>query len=170
MAEKTLAELGLIEQLRLEKGASEFIREIVATVREPLVVLDIGLKVIFANKSFYHTFKVGPEETIGRVIYDLGNRQWNIPKLRQLLEDILPKNTTLENFKVEHNFETIGQKTMLLNARRIPRPPKKPVIVFSNLGNTSDIDRARDLGADDYLVKASLSPNQVVEKIRKHLR
>ena len=92
---------------------------IVETVREPLIVLDADLRVISANKSFYRSFKVNPKETQGRLIYDLGNRQWNIPKLRKLLEDILPKSTTIENYEIEHDFKTIGPKTMLLNARRL---------------------------------------------------
>ena len=130
MPKKTLKELDLIEQLRLDKEAREYARDIIATIREPLIVLDIDLKIVLANKSFYQTFKVNPEETIGQFIYDLGNGQWNIPKLRQLLEDILPKNNTFENFEVRHNFETIGQKIMLLNARRIPQPPAKPKIIL----------------------------------------
>ncbi len=90
---------------------------IIATVRQPLLMLDADLKIISGNKAFYQAFKVNPEETIGQFIYDLGNRQWNIPKLRQLLEEILPKNYTIENYEVEHDFEAIGSKTMLLNAR-----------------------------------------------------
>jgi len=113
------AEFGSIRQLRIEKSAREYAEEIIATVREPLLVLDIGLKVIFANKSFYQTFKVDSEETIGRFIYDLGDGQWDIPKLRKLLGDILPKDEAFDDYEVEHTFETIGRKTMLLNARQI---------------------------------------------------
>ncbi len=94
---------------------------ILGSVREPLVVLDSGLKVIKANDSFYRTFKVTREETEGSLMYDLGNRQWNIPRLRELLEDILPHNSTFHDFEVEHTFETIGHKIMHLNARRIYR-------------------------------------------------
>jgi signal transduction histidine kinase len=75
--------------------------------------------VVSANRTFYEIFKVTHEKTLGRYIYDLGNRQWDIPSLRQLLEDILPKNTKFENFEVDHEFPTIGRRTMLLNARRI---------------------------------------------------
>jgi len=96
---------------------------IVATIREALVLLDADLRVITANHSFYTMFKVKPEETERQCIYDLGNRQWNIPKLRMFLEDILLKHTKFENFEVEHNFETIGRKTMLLNARKICNEP-----------------------------------------------
>jgi PAS domain-containing protein len=87
------------------------------SIREPLVVLDSNLKVLKANLSFYRTFKVKPEETDGISIYDLGNRQWDIPKLRELLEDILPQNSIFNDFEVEHDFLTIGRKVMHLNAR-----------------------------------------------------
>lgn len=123
-------ELDLIGRLKVEKEAREYAEEIIATVREPLLVLDINLKVLLANKVFYQIFKVNPEETIGRFIYDLGNGQWDIPKLRRLLENILPKKNIFEDYEVKHSFETIGEKTMLLNARCIPRPPKKPQIIL----------------------------------------
>ena len=93
--------------------------DIVETVREPLIVLDSDLRVLSANRSFYNSFRVTPEETIGNLIYDLGNRQWDIPRLRTLLEDILPKNNKFDDYEVEHIFSNIGHKIMLLNARRI---------------------------------------------------
>ncbi|MGH9896520.1 MAG: sensor histidine kinase, partial [bacterium] len=77
------------------------------------------MKVVSANRSFYQSFKVTPEEAQGRLLYELGNRQWDIPKLRELLEEVLPKNTSVNDFEVEHAFETIGRRIMLLNARRI---------------------------------------------------
>ncbi len=94
---------------------------ILGSVREPLMVLDSGFKVIRANDSFYRSFKVSREETEGSLIYDLGNRQWDIPRLRELLEDILPHNSAFHDFEVEHTFEAIGNKIMHLNARRIYR-------------------------------------------------
>ena len=109
---------------RMEVAVREALRyaeSIVETVREPLVVLNVDLKILSANRSFYNTFKVTPDETVGNFIYDLGDRQWNIPKLRTLFEDILPKNTKFDNFEVEHEFPIIGRKIMLLNARRIYR-------------------------------------------------
>jgi signal transduction histidine kinase len=112
------------ERKRAEIAAQEtrrYAESIVETVREPLMVLDADLKVLSANRSFYNTFKVIPGETIGNFIYDLGSRQWDIPRLRILLEDILPKNTKFDNFEVEHNFPIIGHKIMLLNACRIYR-------------------------------------------------
>jgi PAS domain S-box-containing protein len=101
--------------------AREYAENIVDTVHKPLVVLDSDLKIITANTSFYDTFLVSPEETIGNFIYDLGNRQWDIPKLRVLLEDILPKETVFNGYEVEHDFQEIGRKTILLNAREILR-------------------------------------------------
>ncbi|MHB1117359.1 CheR family methyltransferase [Sideroxydans sp.] len=92
---------------------------IVNTVREPLVVLDGGLKVVSASRSFYQHFKVSEQETVGQLIYDLGNRQWNIPDLRKLLENILPENRSFDDFAVEHDFPVIGHHKMMLNARRI---------------------------------------------------
>lgn len=97
----------------------EIFNNILGSVREPLVLLDPDLKVVNANQSFYKAFRVKPHETEGVLIYDLGNRQWNIPKLRELLEDILPQNTVFNDFEVTHDFETIGPKIMHLNARRI---------------------------------------------------
>jgi PAS domain S-box-containing protein len=101
--------------------ARRYAESIVETVRGPLLVLDADLKIIFANHNFFTTFKVNPDETIGSFIYDLGNKQWNIPKLRELLEDILPKKEAFDNFEVAHKFKDIGQKIMLLNARQIYR-------------------------------------------------
>jgi len=101
------------------KDASELTENILNTVRESLLILDKDLMVISANRSFYDSFKVTPAETVGNLIFALGNKQWDIPKLRTLLEDILPKNTEFENYEVEHEFLSIGRKVMLLNARLI---------------------------------------------------
>jgi PAS domain S-box-containing protein len=101
------------------REAREYAESIIETVREPLVVLDTNLRVISVNHSFYETFKVIPEETEGKLIYDLGNRQWNISKLRVLLEEILPRDNQFQNFEVDHVFPIIGRKIMLLNARQI---------------------------------------------------
>jgi len=112
----------MTERKRAEQAvqeAREYAENIVETVREPLVVLDTDLRVMSVNHSFYQTFKVTPEETKGKLIYDLGNRQWNISKLRVLLEEIIPRDNQFQNFEVDHEFPTIGRKIMLLNARQI---------------------------------------------------
>ncbi|MBC8140152.1 MAG: SpoIIE family protein phosphatase [Armatimonadetes bacterium] len=105
-----------------DEQARDFARSIVATVREPLLVLDGTLHVTFANRSFYTSFGVAPEETDGRLLYELGNGQWDIPALRHLLEEIIPQNNAISDFSVTHTFESIGTRTMLLNARKIRRP------------------------------------------------
>src|SRR6185369_6328917 len=103
------------------QDAREYAESIVETVREPLVVLDSHLKILTANHSFYDTFKVMPEETIGNFIYDLGNGQWDIPRLRVLFEEILPNDTAFNGYEVDHVFPGIGRKIILLNARQILR-------------------------------------------------
>jgi PAS domain S-box-containing protein len=113
------------DRRRLEReiaDARAYAENIVATVREPLVVLDAELRVRSASRSFYRTFHGTPEETEGRYLYDLGNGQWDIPRLRAQLEEILPQNGHFDDFEVEHTFPTIGRRAMLLNARRIHRP------------------------------------------------
>ncbi len=103
---------------------------IIRTVRGPLLVLNQDLRIISANEAFYNAFKVAPNDTEKRLLYDLGNRQWNIPKLRVLLEEILPEKNTIEDFVVEHDFRDIGQKTMLLNARTLRQGPDKTSLIL----------------------------------------
>jgi two-component sensor histidine kinase len=92
---------------------------IVDAIREPLLVLDPDLRVIAASRSFYRTFAVMPRKTEGRLLFELGDGQWNIPGLRKLLEDIIPRRRTVEAYEVEHEFPSIGRRVMLLNARRV---------------------------------------------------
>lgn len=109
-----------------------YIQTVVDTVREPFLILDEELKVISANRTFYAFFQVTPEETEGKRVYDLGTGQWNIPKLKILLEDILPKNTFFDDFKVEHTFPNIGYKIMILNARRIYKDGEtRPIMLLA---------------------------------------
>jgi PAS domain S-box-containing protein len=122
-----------LKDKRVEQALTElreYAENIVATVREPLVVLDGDLRVVSTNHSFYEAFAVKPEETEGQFVYDLGNRQWNIPRLRELLEEIIPKNNTFEGFQMEHDFPTIGRRIMLLNARRIPTEADKTRLIL----------------------------------------
>ena len=97
----------------------ELAEKIVDTVREPLLILHQDLRVQSANRAFYDTFEVEPAATDGRLVYDLGHGQWDIPVLRRLLSEILPDNDFFEDFEVEHDFPTIGHRVMLLNGRRV---------------------------------------------------
>jgi PAS domain S-box-containing protein len=141
--EKAEIERKRVEQALLE--AREYAENIEETVREPLLVLDADLRVVSANRSFYQAFKVTPEEAEGQFIYDLGNRQWEIPRLRELLEEILPENTTFENFEVEHDFLTIGRRVMLLNARRIYREANKTQLILLAIEDVTERKEAERL-------------------------
>ena len=110
--------------------ARELAENIVDTVREPLLVLDSNLQVVSANRAFYSYFQVTISETVGRKIYDLGDRQWNIPALRELLEIILPRDKTVEGYVVSHDFPNIGHKVIMLNARRIISKTSAPSLIF----------------------------------------
>jgi len=144
--------------------AWEYAESIVATVREPLLVLDADLRVITANKSFYQTFQVTPEKTENRLLYDIGDRQWDIPKLRELLEKILPKNTVFNDFEIEYDFPTIGRRTMLLNARRIYREGNKTQTILLAIEDITERKKAEGnfrletakLNAVNYLLQETL--------------
>jgi two-component system CheB/CheR fusion protein len=118
--------------------ARELAEGIVDTVREPLVVLDSELKVISANRSFYRDFRVTPEKTVGNQIYELGNRQWNIAKLRELLETILPRDRSFEGYVVEHDFPVIGRRKMRLNARRITGKTSGAQLILLAMDDVTD--------------------------------
>jgi PAS domain-containing protein len=96
-----------------------YAQNIVDTMRKPLLILDTTLRVRSANRAFYRTFHVSPGENEGRLNYELGNGQWDIPELRTLLEDIVPKSSVFDGFELEHNFPAIGRSVMLLNARKL---------------------------------------------------
>jgi chemotaxis protein methyltransferase CheR len=110
---------GIREQFTAIADAWALAQGIVDTVREPVLVLDAELRVIAASRSFYLAFKVNPEDTQGRLLYALGAGQWDIPKLRVLLENIIPEHGVMEGYEVEHEFPDLGQRTMCLNARQV---------------------------------------------------
>ena len=130
----TMKELegSLQEKEASAQKARELAEDIIATVREPLLVLDSDFKVIKANPSFYRAFQVTAEQTEKQVLYELGNGQWDIPELRRLLDKVLPKNSIINDFAVEHEFPSIGKKKMLLNARSIiQQTPNKRLILLA---------------------------------------
>jgi signal transduction histidine kinase len=112
--------------------ARDYAEAIVETVREPLVVLDGDLRVITANRSFYKIFHVNKKDTEFKPIYKLGNGQWNNPKLRLLLEKILPDKTFFQDFELEHEFPIIGKRTVLMNARKVvQKNHNEPMILLA---------------------------------------
>lgn len=126
------------ERVRQERN---YAQAIVRTVRTPLVVLNADLRVETASQSFYRDFEVTQKETEGRLIYELGNRQWDISALRQLLEDILPKQTFVVDYEVTHDFENIGTRTMLLSANRLESREDTPELILLNILDVTERER-----------------------------
>ena len=116
---------------------------IVDTIRQPLLILTGGLRVQSANRAFYKAFQVDPEETEGNLIYRLGNRQWDIPRLRELLSQVLPQAGTVEDFEVDHVFEEIGQRIMLVSARLLPRAGAREALVLVAIEDVTEHRRSR---------------------------
>jgi PAS domain S-box-containing protein len=128
---------------RAVQDALDFAEGIIATLREPfLVVLDKDLRVVRANRSFQNAFQVSPEETENRYVYELGNRQWDIPRLRTLLEEVLPQNHAFHDFEVEHDFPKIGRRIMLLNARRVRGPTDSRELILLAIEDVTERRRA----------------------------
>lgn len=132
-------------------------RAIIDTIREPLVVLDTDLRVLVASPSFYNAFKVLPSDTEGRLIYELGNGQWNIPALRGLLKGVIPDHATVDAFEVEHDFPTIGRRTMVLSSREIryENGKKKSLVTIYDVTDRRKLeaDRERLILQKDLLLK-----------------
>ena len=124
--------------------AQEYTESIVETIREPLIVLTPDLRVISANRSFYETFHVAPKETEGQFLYSIGDHAWDIPSLRELLEEIIPRNTCFNDFEVDHVFPIIGRKRMLLNARRIHREGKGTEMILLAFEDITEQKQSED--------------------------
>jgi chemotaxis protein methyltransferase CheR len=119
---------------------------IVNTIPEPFLVLDESFHVLAASRSFYETFKVDPEETHGCTLYGLGDGQWDIPALRLLLETIIPEQTEMDGFEVEHDFPRLGRRTMLLNARKVryaDSPNETILLAFSDVTLRRTVEREK---------------------------
>jgi two-component system, chemotaxis family, CheB/CheR fusion protein len=126
------------------KRGLDFAEAVIETMRQPLVILNKDLRVARANKAFYDTFQAARKETEGRLIYDLGDGQWNIPSLRELLQDILAVNSSFRDFEVTHEFERVGRKVMLLNACEVFDPNTKAPSIVLAIEDTTDRRRAEN--------------------------
>ena len=118
--------------------ALDFAESIIATLREPFVVLNRDLRVKMANRSFFESFHVSKEETENRLVYELGDGQWDIPLLRTLLNEVLSNSHPIHDFEVEHNFPDIGQRAMLLNARKFPPESSNPQLILLAIEDVTD--------------------------------
>jgi two-component system CheB/CheR fusion protein len=127
------------EQRALE--AQLYAESIVETVHEPLIVPDSALRVKSANRSFYETFQVFEPATVGKVLYEFGNREWDIPELRSLLTEILPNRKSVKDFQVEHDFPGLGRRVMLLNARQIDGQQEPATLILLSI---EDITESRE--------------------------
>ena len=135
------------------EDARRYAESIVETVRELFLVMDADLKIISANRNFYRAFKVIPGETIGSFIYDLGNKQWDIPMLRGHLEEVISENIAFDDFEVAHDFQDIGHKIMLLNARRIDRKDtgaKMILLVIEDITEHKQAEEALQENSEKY--------------------
>lgn len=149
-----------------------YIKTVVDVVREPVLILDKDLRVMAANDPFYQTFKVAPVDTAGKIIYGLGNGQWDIPDLRKLLEDILPKNTFFKGFQVAHEFPFIGKKVMILNARQIHFNSSSalfPPIILLAIEDITEIMAVAESLAN-HTKKFELQLTNRTEKLEVHIK
>ncbi|QEC80365.1 PAS domain S-box protein [Mucilaginibacter ginsenosidivorax] len=152
--QQEIMESQIRERTKSLRESEDYLSSIVQTVRESLVVLNPDFKVLSVNDHFLKTFKVTKEETEGKLLYELGNGQWNIPKLKELLENILPTNNPVEEFEVEHDFPHIGKKLMLLNAHRVELEGQykdRILIAIEDITDRREIERRKD----DFLSIAS---------------
>jgi signal transduction histidine kinase/CheY-like chemotaxis protein len=140
-----------------------YAQDIVATVREPLLMLDTSLRVRSANRAFYQTFKVSAEETENRLIYELGNGQWDIPALRTLLEDVIPTSSVFNDFELEHTFPSIGRRVMLLNGRKLRAGSHDELLVLA----MEDVTERRRAEAE--LTAIETYAQNIVDTVREPL-
>jgi len=131
--------------LTAAEEARDYAEALVETVREPLVVLDSDLRIKRATSSFYETFQVTREETEGRFLYDLGNGQWNVPRLRELLGDALFRNTPFQELEIWHDFPVLGTRTMRINGRRIPLGEGEPRLVLMAIEDVTERKEAAEV-------------------------
>ncbi len=153
----------MITTLQAIEDAQTLAQAIVNTIHEPFLVLDARLRVVAASRSFYQTFQVDPEHTHGRLLYALGEGQWDIPALRVLLETIIPQDTAMDDFEVSHDFPGLGQRTMLLNARMVIYETSRDttiLLAFTDVTARRAIERekGRVAGADRRTAAAEADP------------
>ena len=141
---------------------SEFAENIINTIPDLLLILDEDFRVIKASRSFYEFFKVTYNEAIGNLIYDLGSRQWDIPRLKELLETILPEKKNYDNYEVEHDFPVIGKRIILLNARTIDAGAEKEKSILLYINDITEQKNAQKESEEKYLKAFQTSPHGVI--------
>lgn len=159
---------------RLWQRSWTYIKTVVDVAREPMLILDQDLRVMAANEPFYETFGVSAKDTGGKVVYELGNGQWDIPALRTLLSEILSKDTFFKGFQVAHDFPTIGRKVVILNARQIhiagdvgPAEDFPPIILLAMEDVTEMMVVAESLSKHATQIEQTL--NARAQKMELHI-
>jgi len=163
-----------IDELKKTAGIAAAARDhaeaVVETVREPLLTLTADLRVREANDAFYQTFAVTPKETIGELVYELGDGQWDFPELRSLLEQVLPGDRGFANLEMERDFPRVGHRIMLLNARRVREQQGQPSILLAINDATERRHRERlstSLNNISATISTTLELDQVLEQVLK---
>jgi two-component sensor histidine kinase len=156
-------------QLQRIEDAQTLAEAIVDTIHEPFIVLDAQFRVLAASRSFYETFDVDPEHTIGSLLYGLGDGQWDIPALRVLMETIIPEQVAMDGFEVDHDFPGLGRRIMLLNARKVlyeTSPDTTILLAFTDI----TARRAIELEKEELLAETEvlLRQNQVLLQELQH--
>lgn len=171
----------VIERVRASIGADfvdhfwekswTYIKTVVDVVHEPVLILDKDLRVMAANESFYRVFQVEEKDTEQQIVYELGNGQWNIPALRKLLENVLPKNTFFKGFEVAHEFPLIGHKTMILNARQIhvKEDVAFPPIILLAIEDVTEMMNVAEMLAS-YTKQSEAKTGERIEKLEVYIK
>ncbi len=126
------------------REALSYAGEILATLREPFLVLDRELRIMTANSAYYQVFHASDGETVGRLLYEIGDGQWDIPALRVLLGQAMPKAIAVHDFEVEHDFPEIGPRSLLLNARRFPPDGEHPMLILLAMQDVTERKKSED--------------------------
>jgi two-component sensor histidine kinase len=157
------------EQFTNAADACALAQSIVDTVREPVVVLDKGLRVVAASSSFYSAFMVSPEETQGRLLYALGDGQWDIPRLRVLLEKIIPEHGVMKDYEVEHEFPNLGNRIMRLNARQVVYEKGADTAILLGIEDITERHKL-ELQKDELLRQKDILLDEIQHRIANSLQ
>jgi hypothetical protein len=149
-----------------QKLALHYMKTLVDVALESFLILDSKLRVISANPIFYRTFRVLPEQTEGQFIYDLGNGQWDIPLLKSLLEKILPEKKIVENYEVNHTFQTIGEKTILLNAKQVDSV-QLIILAMEDITDRKEVEQKKAEHAKELEAKVSKRTKELADRLKE---
>jgi nitrogen-specific signal transduction histidine kinase len=158
----------MINNEESKEVALHYWQPLVDVARESFLILDSGLRVILANPTFYQNFQVTPEQTEKVLLYELGNGQWNIPALKSLLEEVLPEKKAVRDYEVKHIFQTIGEKTIVLNARRIDTS-QLIILAMEDITARKELEEKLAQTAKDLAIKVEQRAKELADERVKEL-